>query len=156
MDIKCNKNEVIDDDNYCTNINIVVDDKININIETIKDYYYDEGLIVFKTPNNYIIKQINSYYGTGLLNIYSNSGKLLKEIKNNVTSYELIVDGEVLEDTEVYEVVLNNNKLYYAWSDDLDFVNGLDNKVHIGYIDLNEKLDFHEQHTLNAITSLGI
>ena len=156
LDIKCNKKDEIDDNNYCTNIDVSIDNKISLNLDTVKNYYYDESLIVFKTNKYYIVKQTNSIYGSGLLNIYNNNGKLLKEIKNNVTSYEVVINDEVNEDSEIYEVSVNDNKLYYAYTDDLDFVIGLDNLVHLGYIDLDEKMEFHELQVIKGLTSLGI
>lgn len=157
IEINCNKREVIDDDiDYCTNINISIDDKIVLNIDTVKNYYYDDYLTIFKTGKYYIIKQSNQFFGSGILNIYNHDGKLVKEIKNSVTNYGLIIDEEEVEDGDEYKVSINDNKLYYAYTDDMDFVLGLDNLIHFGYIDLAGNLDFNEIKRVKGITSLGI
>ena len=157
LEINCNKKEVIDEDiNYCTNINISIDDKILLSLDTIKNYYYDDYLTIFKTEKYYIVKQANQFFGSGILNIYDYDGKLVKEIKNNVTSYGIIRDEEEVEDAEEYKVSINDNKLYYAYTDDMDFVLGLDNLIHFGYIDLGKNLEFNETKRVKGITSLGI
>ena len=58
-------------------------------------------------------------------------------------------------ESKLYNPTINENKLYYVYSDYLNFENGLDNKVHLGYIDL-DTLEYTETYSLKAVVSLGI
>ena len=141
-----------DDEEYCSRVNISVDNKISLDMDTIHDGYEDSALVIFKTDNNYVIKEHRATYGMGLLNIYNNKGELLKEVENSIISY--FVESSEFEET--YEVGINNNKLFYAYSDDVNFINGIDNYVHIGYIDLNKDLEFIELKRVKGIASLEL
>ncbi len=158
INIKCLKKEHIDEDeiNYCTKLGIIVDDKVNLEIDTIKNYYYDESVVIFKTDNNYIIKEYNTLFGSGVLNIYDNNGSLLKNITNSINSYEIVEDDKIEENTNKYDVSISDNKLYYAYTEDMDYVLGLNNFVHVGYIKLDSDLEYVELYKIKAITSLGI
>ena len=146
--IKCLEH-IINEDNeeYCSKVNLVVDNKISIDMDTIYQGVEDNDVIVFKTDNYYVIKQYNAIYGLGILNIYSSNGELVKEISNTIRSYA--TEDAAYE--EVYEVSINNNKLYYAYIDEKEYVDGIDNFVHIGYIDLNKEFNFIELKKIKAI-----
>lgn len=158
ISLKCLKKERIDEDeiDYCTELNVLVDNKINLTLNTIKDYYYDDSIVIFKTNDNYVIKEYNTLYGSGLLNIYDNNGSLLKEIEKSVSSFDVIESDEIEDNTNNYEVSINENRLYYAYTEDMDFILGLNNFVHIGYVLLDSNFEFNELYKMNAITSIGI
>lgn len=158
ISLKCLKEENIleDEINYCTLLNIRVDNKFDVTLNTVKNYYYDDAIVIFKTNDNYVVKEYNTLYGSGLLNIYDSTGSLLKEIEKSVSSFDIVNDEEIEDNTNRYEVSINENKLYYAYTEDMDYVLGLNNYVHIGYVLLDSNLEFNELYKVNAITSIGI
>lgn len=145
-----------EDFNYCSKNQLKIDSKVNYEfINNIE--FEDVKTLIFKTPKYYIIKQANSLYGQGDFKIFDLNGKLVKSINKSITEFDLFpedIDDEM--QSVMYDPTISDNKLYYVYTDYLNFENGLDNKVHLGYIDLNNNFKYTESFSIKAITSLGI
>ena len=145
-----------DDLNYCVKNQIIIDNKVKYEFENQLEFDDTETLI-FKTKKYYVIKNANTVYGQGDLKIYNLDGKLIKSINNTVTEFDDIPDSD--EDEMIpykFNPTINNNKLYYVYSDYLNFENGLDNIVHLGYVDLNNNFKYTELYSQKGMVSLGI
>ena len=154
VDFSCSKYNK--DEDYCERNKMVLDSKINFEYKNELEYEYTSS-VIFKTSDYYIIKQVNTIYGQGVVNIYSNNGKLLKEIKNSVTEID-VFPNEDEDEMQSYKYMLsvNNNRLFLMLSDYLNFENGLDNIVHFGYIDLKNNFEFVDLYQVKGSVTTGI
>ena len=140
---------------YCAKNQIKLDNKVTFTFENNIEYE-DVRTLIFKTSKNYIIKEANTIYGQGDLVIYDLNGKQIKKVDKTVTEFDVFpeeIDDEM--QSKLYNPTISENKLYYVYSDYLNFENGLDNKVHLGYIDL-DTLEYTETYSLKAVVSLGV
>ena len=141
---------------YCEKNRIKLDNKVTYTFNNSLEYE-DLRTLVLKTDKYYIIKQINTIYGQGNLKIYDLNGKEVKSLKNSIVEFDIFPEGNDEEmESKVYVPVVNDNKLYYVYSDYLNFENGLDNKVHLGYVDLNNNFKYTEISSIKAVATLGI
>ena len=142
-----------EDFNYCYKNQLKIDSKINY--EFINDLEYEDvKTLIYKTPKYYIIKQANSLYGQGDLKIFDLNGKVVKSIEKTITEFDLYpedIDDEM--QSVMYDPTISNNRLYYVYSDYLNYENGLDNKVHLGFIDLNNNFRYTELESIRALVS---
>ena len=114
----------------------------------IFEYDYD-GLMIYKTDNNYIVKEVGSQFGEGIMVIYNNEGDLLKELDEVITNFELDDNSNTLYN---YSPVINDNKLYYVFRSDESYSNnGIDSEIEFGFVDLND-LKYKKLYTIPAIT----
>lgn len=161
VNIKFNCLKYIDSDDedyemFCSKNKITIDNKINF--EYTNDLEYDDkSTIILKTNDYYVLKQVNVEYGRGLLNIYSKDGKLLKSYKNTVTEFEILPDSESEEyETNVYNPVISNNKLYFIVTGDTYLEDGLENNIDFVSVTLNKDLEYNKLYTTHALVAFGI
>ena len=152
MDIifNCTNDKKKDD---CGNISFTVDNKIKYLNEKfdIENTAYEH--IIFKTKDNYVIKEVGTEYGEGTIYIYDKVGNLIQSYDETVTKFNKIDNKAIDYDiTYEYDPVISNNYLYYVFrSGEVDFTNGLDSEIKFGRINLSS-LEYDNLYTLKAIT----
>ncbi len=158
IEFNCLNYFIDEDDNnykYCKKNQIKLDNKVSYTFNNNLEYE-DTKTLIFKTDKYYIIKEVNTIYGQGDLIIFDLSGKVVKKIDKTITEFDVLPDNNDDDmEAKLYNPRVNDNKLYYVYSDYINFENGLDNKVHLGFLDLNN-LEYTETYSLKAIASMGI
>ena len=137
----------------CGNISFTIDNKIkylNDKFEIDKATSH----IIYKTKDNYVIKEVGNQYGEGLLYVYDKNGNLLQTYDNTVTKFNKIDDKKVEYDiTYQYYPSINSNYLYYVHrTGEFDFTNGLDSEIEFSRINLSKEQKIDNLYTLKALT----
>lgn len=138
----------------CGSISFTIDNKIKYKNESFNIENIANSNLIFKTDNNYVIKEIGNEYGEGNIYIYDKVGNLLKTINNTVTKFNKIDNKEIVYDiTYEYDPTINNNYLYYVErGEEVNFSSGLDSEIKFVRINLNGELKPEYFYSLNAIT----
>lgn len=149
IETSCEKYVTDGPDSYCDKSTINIDDKIKYDLQL--GYIPGKSkTIIAKTEKYYIIEDIENGYPNGTLTIYDLKGKKVKEIDNINAGF---VTGSMDEPEsnskyDGFEMVLNDNFLYYATTDNYeDYKKNPDkykddnvckNYVHFYYMDLDK------------------
>lgn len=150
--IKINFSCLEDEYSECSKSKIIIDNNIEYQMFDVFEYDFD-SILILKTKEIYVIKEIGGQYGEGIISIYDKNGELLLDIDEVITSFNLLENDKIdFDKTYSYIPVINDNKLYYVFrSDEVAYSEGVDSKIEFGYIDL-ETLKYTKLYSTPAIT----
>ncbi len=135
----------------CGNISFTIDKKIKyLNEKFDIDHAYMH--IIYKTKDNYIIKEVGTEFGEGTIYVYDKVGNLIQTYDDTVTKFNRINDKVVDDITYEYDPVISDNYLYFVYrSGEVDFTNGLDSEIKFTRVNLSN-LEYDNLYTIKALT----